>query len=69
MATSDLQTALDRVEARIAEYLASANPSYGADGEDWHLTEYFEALCRQRDAIKKMLVDSQGPFEVRSRGV
>jgi hypothetical protein len=69
MAAADLQTALDRIDARIAEYVATANPSYSIDGESWQLTAYFEALCRQREVILKALLAAQGPFETRSQGI
>jgi hypothetical protein len=69
VAAADLQLALDRIDARIAEFVERANPSYSIDGESWQLTAYFEALCRQRETILKALLAAQGPFETRSQGV
>ena len=62
MAQSDLQSALDLLDAKIAAVAADPKPNYSIDGESVSHADYFSSLIANRKALLEVLSQESGPI-------
>lgn len=64
----NMQTAYERVTAKIAELTLSLKPDYSIDGRSYQHSSQLTALLKQQKDLLAAIQDAQGPFEVISYG-
>lgn len=65
----NLQTAYENACQRLAEYTATAKPTYSEEGKSWQWGSYYDSLVERILELEGALQRAGGPFEVRSQGV
>lgn len=68
MAASSLQTAIDNIDAVLAEITANPQPSYSIDGQSVSHDAHLETLIRSREKLQLLLIQAEGPGEVKLQG-
>lgn len=60
---------LSNIDAQLQSLTASPKPSYSIDGKSVSWGEHFRNLCEMREKILELVLQAEGPFEVRARGI
>jgi hypothetical protein len=69
MADSDtLQTIYSNYCAILLDMSAHPKPTYSLDGKSVSWSEYYGMILRYMDDVRRQMVFSAGPFELRSIG-
>lgn len=69
MAVSDLQTAVDNLDAAIRDLTANPKPNYSINGQSVSWGDFYSQLAKARQDIINQLVLAQGPDEEVWEGV
>lgn len=68
MALADLQTALDNLDARIAEVTSRPRPNYSVEGQSYAYADYLRMLLDSRKTLEQNIQRAMGPYVVMTRG-
>lgn len=69
MALSDLETALNRLDAKIAEVSSNPKPDYSIDGMSVSWGSYYSMLLESRKLLLEQIQLSSGPYEFTTQAI